>query len=405
MNADQASVSLPPTWLLGLSTFCSGAFTGVLLLTIPQLLAAQGSPQPQIAQVTSLTLLPGCFAFLLAPILDVRFSRKAYAIVLGVLQAVLLALALNLIGNLAALTVCMVVLNTATNLFPSAVAGWFGPMVPRDHESRLGAWFAAGNFGGFGLMSSVAILLLRGLPYQLGIAAVILVALLPLLLLFPFVPARQPDRALAHPGFGKVLRELSKIFNNRHLLRMTALFAMPAATFALTNTLGGLGREFHAAEGFVGLVGGLGATLGGIFGALVAPSLARRMPPIALYIAIGVCGALFTLCLLVPARTPALFAVAMVGENVFQSAAFAVVNALALLSIGKSNPFAATQFAFVNATITVPLAYMQFIAGQAFAWNGLTGTLFVDASVSIVACLSMALLFATRWRDSLTPQA
>ena len=183
------------------------------------------------------------------------------------------------------------------------------------------------------------------------------------------------------------------------------LFALPAATFALTNTLGGLGRDFDASERFVGLVGGVGATVGGVFGALVAPRLARRFSLLALYLLIGVAGASFTLCLLVSARTPALFALAMVGENVFQSAGFAVVNALALLSIGKDNPFAATQFALINATVVVPITYMQFIDGRAYGWGGLQGTFAADAGISIVACLAMALLFATRWRDSMAPGA
>jgi len=78
------------------------------------------------------------------------------------------------------------------------------------------------------------------------------------------------------------------------------------------------------------------------------------------------------------------------------------VNALALLSIGRNNPFAATQFAFINATVAVPITYMQFIDGKAYGWAGLTGSFIADAGVSITACLAMALLFATHWRDSVT---
>jgi PAT family beta-lactamase induction signal transducer AmpG len=94
----------------------------------------------------------------------------------------------------------------------------------------------------------------------------------------------------------------------------------------------------------------------------------------------------------------------MIGENIFQSAAFAVVNALALLSIGKDNPFAATQFAFINAAVVAPITYMQFLDGKAYGWGGLTGSFVMDAGLSLAACLVMALLFATRWRDSVTPE-
>lgn len=394
---------LPPVWLLGLSTFSSGAFTGIFLVTVPQLLAARGVAEPQIAQVTGIAMIPGALAFLAAPLLDLRFSRRTYAVLLALVQATMTAVALGALDDLPALTACLLVSNVAYNLFTPAVAGWFGGLVERRDEPRLGAWLAAGSVTGFGLMSATAILLLRWAPHRWGILAVIATALTPLLF-FPFVPSSRPDRDLVNEGFRAMARGLLDVARNRHVLRLMVLFALPAATFALTNTLGGLGKDFDAPEKFVGLVGGLGATAGGVFGALVAPSLARRFSLLALYIVIGVAGAMFTLCLLLPSRTPALFAVAMVGENVFQSAAFAVVNALALLSIGKDNPFAATQFALINATVVVPITYMQLIDGRAYGWGGLHGTLLADAGVSIAACAAMALMFATRWRDSVTSE-
>jgi PAT family beta-lactamase induction signal transducer AmpG len=394
---------LPPVWLLGLTTLSNGAYSGVFLVTIPQLLAAKGVPEPEIAQVTSIALIPGMIAFLFAPALDIRFTRRTYAVALALIQAAAIGLSLNLLGNLSALTICLLIDNLAFYLFTPAVAGWFGGLVDDREEARLGAWLAVGSVAGFGLMSAAAILLLRGLPYQTGVGAIMLIGLVPLLV-FPFAPAPRPEPRLAHEGFVKLAGELSRVVRNRHVLRLMALFAVPAATFALTNTLGGLGRDFHASEGFVGLIGGLGVTAGGVFGALVAPALAKRFPPLALYIAVGLAGALFTLCLLIPARTPLLFAAAMIGENVFQSAAFAVVNALALLSIGKDNPFAATQFAFINAAVVAPITYMQFIDGKAYGWGGLAGSFVADAGFSLAACLLMAAVFATRWRDSVTPE-
>ena len=403
MTTPMAAGRVPPIWLLGLSTFSNGAFTGILLVTIPQLLAARGIAEPKIAQVTSVAMIPGVFAFLVAPVLDLRFSRRTYAVVLAIVQAAMTALALNALDDLPLLTACLLISNVGYNLFTPAVAGWFGGVIERRDEPRLGAWLAAGSIIGFGLMSAMAIPLLRLLPYHLGITVLVAAALGPLLV-FPFVPSRLPDRRLANEGFGTLARGLLDVLRNRHVLRLMVLFALPAATFALTNALGGLGKDFGASEQFAGLIGGLGAAVGCVFGALVAPSLARRFSLLTLYILIGLAGALFTLCLSVPHRTPALFAVAMVGENVFQSAAFAVVNALALLSIGKDNPFAATQFALIYATVAVPITYMQFVSGRAYGWGGLHGTFFADAGMSIVACLVMAAMFATRWRDSVTPR-
>jgi PAT family beta-lactamase induction signal transducer AmpG len=73
----------------------------------------------------------------------------------------------------------------------------------------------------------------------------------------------------------------------------------PAATFSVTNFLIGLGNDFHASTHFVGLIGGGGALLGG-----------------------GV-GSIFPLALILLPHTPATFAAALNGENVFQALAAA----------------------------------------------------------------------------------
>jgi PAT family beta-lactamase induction signal transducer AmpG len=122
---------------------------------------------------------------------------------------------------------------------------------------------------------------------------------------------------------------------------------------------------------------------------------------LALYIGIGVLGAFFTLSLLVPPRTPILFATAMVGENIFQSAAFALIYALILLSIGRNNPIASTQFALINAASIVPIVYMPILDGLGYDRGGLAGNLAADAGLSLIGCTVMALLFARPWKDTL----
>ncbi len=389
----------PPAWVLGLASLCNGALAGVLCVTIPQLLAARGVPELQIASITGLSFVPGVFNFLVAPILDVGFSRRIYATALALALAALTALSLNLLSNLAALSVVMFAAMACYYLYTPAVAGWFGQLVARKDDAVLGAWMSAASTAGFGLSAAAGIILLRGLPYELGVAVVCLACLSPLCL-FVFVPHEPTPTLSFRDSFGPVARNVTRIVRDRHIWRMMALFAVPCATFSLTNTLSGVGNDFHASEAFVGLIGGVGATLGGIFGALIAPFLAKRFPPLVLYIGIGVLGALFTLGLLIPARTPALFAVAMVGENIFQSAGFALVYALALLSIGKTSALASTRFALIYAATIVPIVYMPIVDGMGYDRAGLAGNLAVDAVFSLVACLVMVLLFARPWKDT-----
>jgi PAT family beta-lactamase induction signal transducer AmpG len=84
--------------------------------------------------------------------------------------------------------------------------------------------------------------------------------------------------------------------------------------------------------------------------------------------------------------------VALLGENIFQAAAFAVSNVISLNSLGEDNPLAATQFGLLFASSAAPLTYMQIIDGAAFAAHGLNGGLLTDAALTAASCVMLALI-------------
>ena len=62
------------------------------------------SPEQQIASVTAIALTPGFISFALAPLLDWRFTRRAYAIVLAVIGALFTFAALLAVPNVSLVT-------------------------------------------------------------------------------------------------------------------------------------------------------------------------------------------------------------------------------------------------------------------------------------------------------------
>jgi PAT family beta-lactamase induction signal transducer AmpG len=104
-------------------------------------------------------------------------------------------------------------------------------------------------------------------------------------------------------------------------------------------------------------------------------------------------GAFFTLSLIVAPHTPALFAIAIAGEDVVQAAALAMVNVIALQSLGKNNPFAATQFGLLICASALPITYMQYLDGHAYGRGGLTSMYLTDALLGIGACVLMTAIF------------
>jgi hypothetical protein len=103
-------------------------------------------------------------------------------------------------------------------------------------------------------------------------------------------------------------------------------------------------------------------------------------------------GSLFTLGLIVLPHAPWTFALALLGEFLFQAGSYCIQIGIVLETIGNNNPLAATTFAFLTAATNIPVTYMMVADGRGYAMGGLAGSFFIDAAVSIAACILMGLL-------------
>lgn len=382
-----------PVWLLGLANAPIGTTGAVGLFVAPEVLAARHVPETTIANVTALMLVGTFSFFLVSPVLDVRFSRRSYAICLTAACAALIFMAVLSFANVATLGLWLFVMGFAANLNSAAIGGWFGTILPAEDDAKLGAWMTVANAGGFGLTSIAGIELVHHTP--LWFAATVLAAtnLLPLLIILWARPAAS-ERSRMRETFARFGRELLQLPRRREVRRMFLLLILPCASFALTNTLGGLGGDYGASERLIALIGGIGVTLAGVAGSLSVPPLSRRAPLLNVYLGIGIVGGLSTLSLLFMAHTPLVYTGAFIAQNIWQSAALATGNALILASLGKNNPVASTQFAVLSAAMSAPIGYMQWLDGHAYGMRGLIGLYMTDGGLDLVACTLMAVLFS-----------
>ena len=393
---------MAPVWLMGLSNSSFGMYGGIVSVLIPQLLSAQHLPEPTIAGVTAILVSSGFWSFLLSPVLDVRYSRRWYATVMAAMGGALLVIGLLNLHHLAVLEAAVLLGFLCANLFQSALGGWFASITNTAQESRLSAWSTVGNIAAGGLMAMLGGELFRYLP--LPLAALLLGSLIFLpTAIFPFMPAPGPDRRLASESFPRFFREVVSLLRRRDLLIALSLFIAPCAAFSLTNVLAALGNDFHASEHTVSLVAGAGVLAGGVLGSLLFPRISGWLPLRALYLAIGVAGALFTLGLLLLPHAPATFAVAMIGENAFQALAIANSVAIAFEAIGRDNPLAATSYSLIISASNFSITYMVMVDGAGYARHGLAGALATDAVITIVASVLLGLLLLWLRRTPAAP--
>ena len=388
-----------PLWLMGMSNLSFGLYAGFLTVPLPQLLAAQHVPEARIATLTATVFSGGIWVFLLGPMLDVRFSRRWYSTFFAALASICLTVGLLNRTHLQLLEVLMLLGFASAQLCTNALGGWLATIVHHHDESKLSSWTWAASFAGNGLMTILAGELVRNFPLPLAAVLLGLIVFAPTSI-FLLMPSPGPDRRLARESFGKFFAQVLAVVRRREVLIALALFASPCASFALTNTLGGFGENFHASARFVSLIGGAGLSLAGIFGSLMFTPFAKLLPLRPLYLAIGIAGALFTAGLLLLHHTPASFGIAMIGENIFQALAYTGITAIAFETIGRSNPLAATQYSLFNAASLLPIIYMQVIDGRAYTHHGVTGSFLADAALGLLACALLALMLFLLRRPS-----
>ena len=393
-----------PIQIMGLTNISYGLYGGVVAFAVPQIMGDRHVPEAAIAGLTAVAFSPGFWAFLLSPVLDVRFSRRWYALVLAVVASLTLVVAFLNLDHLALLETTLTVGFFAVYLYQSALGGWLSSITSGEEEKSISVWITIGNVGGFGMMAICCNQLVRHLS-PLTVALVLGASILLPTLAFPFMQAPGPDRRLASESFSQFFGDLVALVKRREVLVAITLFAAPAATFSLTNFLGGRGSDFNASPGFVGLVGGIGVSVGGIIGCLVFPALSRLMPLRPLYLTVGLVGALCTLGLILLPHTPASYAIVLIAENLFQSLAITTSIAVTFETIGRNNPLASTTFCVIGSAYGVPISYMLYVDAFGFARGGITGSLAIDALTGILASVLlgfMLLVLTRRGRNALS---
>jgi MFS transporter, PAT family, beta-lactamase induction signal transducer AmpG len=397
---------LPPVWLMGLSGTSFGLVGGFDIFVLAQALAAQGVPETTISTVSAIAISPGFYSFLVSPMLDVWFSRRSYAAVLTIAAALLVGASVLLLHHLFWLEVTATLAYAAIQLSYSALGGWLSTVSGAETENRLSAWLTVANIAGFGSMALLGGELLRGLSAPAAAIAIGAVVLLPVLI-FPSIPAhsipaQNLDRRLAGESFQAFWNDVFALLRRRDVLIAIALFVAPCATFSLTNMLGGFGGDFHASPRAVSVLGGTGGVAAGVCGSLLLPLFAKGIRLRPLYLAIGIAGALFTAGIALLPHTPWCFALAVVGENAFQSIAIAASIAITFEAIGQNNPLAATNFAVLTAAYNVPISYMLLVDGYGYGLSGVQGAFVIDAAAGGAACLLAGMLLVYRrprgWR-------
>lgn len=368
-----------PTVTFGLN----GSF---VVLTLPQMLAAQGVSAGKIAMVVAAVFSPGFWAFLLAPMLDVGLSRRTYALIFGPLAALAGACTIMDHHSIAEVLAIMIPGYVAIALYAAAVGGWTGSLINKKQDGQLGALTSVANITGGALLMVFADPIIRSVPHWVAALLFVLVLLLPMLSFF-FIPSPLSESKRAKESFIHLWLAIQAMLKRREVLVALAMFVLPTAAFSLTNFLGGVGKDFHTSPNMVSLLAGIGSFFAGIIGSLVIPPIAKKFSLRPLYLCIGLVGACFTIGLILLPRAPWSYALAYTGESILQAASFATSFAITFEVIGPENPLAATIFSLLTSALNLPIIYMVMVDGHGYDLAGIPGAFLTDAGLSAAVCI------------------
>ena len=372
-----------PVWAMGLANAPVGFVFGFITTAMGILLASRGVSVDRIGTISVVAFSPTFWGWTLSPVLDVHFTKRAYAFVFATLAAAMLGVAVVSSANLALFTVALTTSCLSVVLYGTAVQGW-APDVIGDHEyDTMSGWFNVANLGAAGVFGAVAVVLARALPPLAAAIALAMIVLAPTLLLLRFPAPPQPDGTL-RANFAAMARDLKRVAREGRVWVGLLIFLSPIS-FALTNLFSSLGADFRASEHAVTALNGPGVALVCSLGCLIAIPLCRRFQRRSIYLLSGVGAAAATVFLGLLPHTVAIFAIGVLVYNFFQGFNYTAFTALELEIIGPNNALAGTMFAVLNASYNAPLSAMTKLDGYVHDRFGLRSMMFTDGGAALLA--------------------
>jgi MFS transporter, PAT family, beta-lactamase induction signal transducer AmpG len=383
---------LPP-WAMGLAIAPMGCYYGFISTAMGILLRARGVPVERIDYISAIAFSPSFWAFLLCPILDVRFSKRAYAVLFAGLAAVCLGVTTLLTANLTAFTVVLTIGCAAAVIFGNAHQGWMPDVIGDKHYSHVGATTNVANLGAAGAFAVLTVYLVRDLPALSAAALLALTMAAPAVLLF-FIPLPARPTRGASQVFSTFFRDLYTVCKRRDCIIGLICFAAPTACFALTNSFSSLGSDFRATEAQVTAINGTGVAITCSIGCLAGIWFCNRFARRNVYILTGFLGAAAALTLLATPHALAWYVGGVLAYNFFQGVSYTAFSSFCYEIVGPESPLAGTQMALLAAAANLPISYMTAIEGHAHSRFGLGGMLMTDAVSTLI--VGTTVLFALR---------
>jgi PAT family beta-lactamase induction signal transducer AmpG len=376
---------------MGLANTPTGFVYGFISTAMGILLASRGVSVGKVGAISAIAFSPTFWAWLLAPILDVHFTKRTYAFFFATLAAVLLGISVLSLGNLTVFTATLTASCVAIVLYSNSVQGWAPDIVTDAEYDTISGWFNVANLGAAGVFGALTVVLVRVLSLPLAALSLAALVLAPSMLLLRFPPARRPARQLRE-NFSAMAKSLRRVLGEGRVWVGLVIFIAPVGAFALTNLFSTMGADFRASESMVTSLNGPAVAIACSLGCLLAIPLCRRFRRRSIYLLAGVGSAVAATAMGLLPPTVAIYAAGLLMYNFFQGFSYTAFLALELEIVGPQNALSGTMMAMLTASSNIPISTMTWIDSHVHDSHGLRAMLFTDAGASVVTALLLVLI-------------
>ncbi len=370
---------------------------GVNAGALSYLLRNQGVNPGRGSEIIALLSLPATIYFLWSPITDFLMRRRSWLMAGALASAagMIVAFYQPNLGSPIAVTV-MFVSGCFGQLVVSACGGLMGTLASESDRRRASSFYQGASLAG----GAVAVWVLVMLAGRVNVHALgwITAGMIAVPALAAFAVHEVPVTAAASAGdtARRIWGEFKQTFLCWRALPYALVMVFPMASGAMIGLLPGLAADYHVSGEQVAWINGLGGALLMAAGAFTATLLPARMSAPIAYLSTGLLNALVLGLMWLGPATPMIYFAGTVMFLFTIGVGYAFFTAVVLEFLGGSGKSGSGRYSIINSLGNIPVAYMSYLDGRAYALWGARAMPGADTVLSIIGALLLLSYFVTR---------
>ena len=357
------------------------------------LLRNEGVNPARSASIIALLTLPHTIYFLWAPLTDFFVRRRTWLMAASVAASVSLLAAFHQPRLSSTRSVALLFLGMCLGVCVAAACGGMMGSLRSEHNRRRAASFYQVGSLAFGAIAVFVLVTLSYAHYSYASLGLILDAMIVVPALFALAapPQQLPRESNASEVLARIGREFKSTFLRWEAIPYTLLVSAPICSGALIGLLPGLAIDYGVTGTQLAWINGVGGALLTASGAYVASLIPIRVRASVAFPISGLVNAAAAAIFVLGSPRPAVYFTGTVLFLFTIGAGYGLFTGVSLEFLGGSGKSGSARYAIINSLGNLPVAYMSYFDGRAYARWGPRG---MPAADAILSALGAALLLA-----------